>query len=182
MIIEEYTKNFTPEEVKLHELLKDHNESTLYEYVLKRTFYKEPTKEEIDRINDIYEDGVTFTEIEIRDKKLKLKLLNTEEKNTINTLVSDYEKTLTGNNETIKTNIFDHRMLATVALSLKEINGKSILKEADVQITALGSDTGGIIKFLGLLPYVMVKNLYDKYIEFESRIYDIFTYESIRKK
>lgn len=182
MIIEEYIKNFTPEELKLHELLKDQNESVLYEYVLKRTFYKDPTKEEIDKINDIYEEGVTYIDVTIRDKHHKLKLLSTEDKSIINKLMSEYEKSLTGNEESIKARIFDQKILTTIALSLKEIGGKPILNEADIQITALGDDTAGIIKFLSLLPYVMIKSLYDKYIEFESRIYDIFSYESIRKK
>ena len=188
MIIEEYVKNFTPKELSLHELVKDFDESTLYEYVLKRSFYKEPSKEEIDKINDIYEDGVTYIEVSIRDKKHKLKLLNYEDKNTLNSLVSSYEKTLIGTDESTKSKLMDYKILITVALSLKEINGKSILSEADAQIEGVRKmgivdyESEGIIKFLGLLPYVMIKLLFDKYVEFETRIYDIFSYESIRKK
>ena len=50
-MIQEAEKNFTMDEALLHDKLKDINEDTLLNYVVKRQIGKDISKEEITQIN-----------------------------------------------------------------------------------------------------------------------------------
>lgn len=184
MLIEEALKDLSPEELVIHEKLKNTDEDVLFQYILKRDLYKEATKEEIDHINDIYEGGTTIFEANIFGKKHQFKLLVQKEKNEINQLIDklfntkDTEQKYYSEDQK-NTAILSYRVLATVAASVLFINNELI---ADI-VSKEGEPTlENKIKFFENITGSLIQTLYDKYTQFESRIYTLFQYESMRKK
>lgn len=186
MIVEEAVNNLTPAELEIHSKLKDINEDLLLEYVLKRNFYKEPTKEEIDAINDIYENGETEFTVTINNKPNKLKLLSQVEKNSINLFI---DKEFNGpealrkfaSEEMRKQAMLDLTIVATVAVSAISMSDSVIELDAAKLISQHGK-VAGKTYFVEALPMPLIKTLYDRYTDFERRIFDIMQYDSVRKK
>lgn len=186
MIVEEALNNLTPAELEIHTKLKDVNEDLLLEYVLKRTFYKEPTKEEIDAINDIYENGETEFTVTINNKLNKLKLLSQVEKNSINLFIdnefnSSFPLRKFGSEEMRKIAIADLTVVATVAVAAISMSDSTIENDAGKLIAQHGK-VAGKTYFVEALPMPLIKTLYDRYMDFERRIFDIMQYDSVRKK
>lgn len=186
-MIEEAIKNFSKDELDIHNKLKDINEDLLFQYVLKRQFYKDPTKQEIDCINDIYEDGLTYFDVSINNKVNKFKLLSQFEKNDINLLVdkefnSKSTKRSFVSEEFKNQAIMEFRVVATVAAAIISMSDSIIENEAESLIKAHGSVLAGKTYWLEALPMPLLRTLYDRYMDFENRIFDIFQYETVRKK
>lgn len=184
MLIEEAIKDLSKEELALHEKLKNTDEDLLLQYILKRDLYREITKEEIDHINNIYEGGTTIFEINIFGKKHQLKLLTQKEKNEINMLIDSLFNNKESENkyfsEDQKSNaILAYKVLATVASSVIFINNEYI---KDI-VSKEGEPTlENKVKFFENITGSLIQTLYDKYTQFESRIYSLFQYESMKKK
>lgn len=186
MIVEEALNNLTPAELEIHTKLQDVNEDLLLEYILKRTFYKEPTKEEIDAINDIYENGETEFTVTINNKPNKFKLLSQAEKNSINSFI---DAEFNGSSALRKFQTEDMRKLAmsdltivaTVAVASISMSDSVIESDAGKLIAQYGK-VAGKTYFVEALPMPLIKTLYDRYMDFERRIFDIMQYDSVRKK
>ena len=194
MILEEALKNFSAEEKEIHELVKDKSIETVFGYVLKSQFYQEPTKEEIDAINDMYENGITFKTIKIREKVHTFRLLTGEDKRLVKELI-DIEfngpnKSKNFTNEDLKQEVIrEVELIYTLAQSLDKIGEEVIEQEAMVYLQSFKGDRLKKIDMLKAkamllekLPFAMLKTLHDRYTEWENRIFDLLQYESILKK
>jgi hypothetical protein len=189
MIIKEAEKNFSKEEQRLHSILGNEDESMLMGYILKRNFYKEPTKEEIDAINDIYADGTTYFNCEIQGKVNKLRLLTQKDYADIKAFVDDEFSKGTPpkrnilNEEDRKQAKQDLTLTATVAAAAVSMSDSIIEIDAAPYLQTCNNNVlASKVYFLENLPSIVIRTLYDRYNEFENRIYDIFQYESVKKK
>lgn len=193
MLIDEAIQELTEHEKKIHEQLKTMDEKSIMEYAIKRSFYQEPTQEEVGYINDIYEGGSTIFEVDILSlgKTHKMRLLSQKEKNQINQLADKrFNKPTKGEDpsffseEAKSVAITEFKLIATVAYSLVEVNGdpfsNDVAKHFKTVPDAITAEQK--IEYCELLPTALLRTLYDRYMEIEQRLFTIFQYESIRKK
>lgn len=190
-ILEEALKNFTKEELEINDILKDKDQDLVFGYVLKAQFYKEPTKEEIDAINDIYEDGSTTHVIDINGKKHMFRMIKDEDKRNIKLIIDqEFFGDRKINNEDLRQELVkESNILHTVAASLERIDIENINDLAIPLVSTLPTKMSkelDILRakalWLGKLPTPIIRSLYDRYTEWESRIFDLIQYESIKKK
>lgn len=195
--IKESIENLTPEEQLLDERLKDVDPKDLIIFALKKQKIEEPTKEEIEHINRIYEEGSTTFNIDLFGRSHSLKLLSQREKNNVNALVDQEftfdkkkgsELILEGLDrnfqdfEERKIAKMEFRMVAHVAAAIVIINGQPIDLETSKALSKGNPTLRDRAIFIEMLPSALIKSLYDEYVKFEDRIFTIFQYESVRKK
>lgn len=183
-ILPEALENFTKEELALHNQLKEIDEMTLTNYVLKRAMYKDVDKTEMDHLNDIYESGSTEFKFKILTKDHTLKLLTQKEKSDVNKFVDNLlngpDKEVYFTEEERKLAGTSYRATALVALAtiaLEDTTIKSVI-ERDKLVDSLETR----YRLFNAMSPIIIQTLYDKYNEFESRMYNIFQAESVRKK
>jgi len=187
MIIEEALENLTESELEIHEKVKDVDESALFDYISKRLFYKEPSESELNTINDLYERGTTSFNIKIQNKDHRLKLLSQFDKSQINELVDKEFNGPTAKRRFTADDLknqamIEFKMVAIVAAATEKIDDSTMVEDASSVITKVKSEILGKTYYMERLPMPLIKTLYDRYIEFENRIFDIFSFESVKKK
>lgn len=190
-LIEEAKTEFTEKQDQIHKLLEKFNENEIMDYAIKRMAYEEVTASEMDSINDIYEQGTTtfLVNIPSLQKTHKLRILSQKEKTMVTKLADKKFNSEAGKkeyfSEDLKYNaITEFKVIATLAYALLEVNGDRF--DADVaarfkkQPNELTIEDK--IEYCELLPAPIISTLYNRYLDFEGRIFSIFQYESIRKK
>jgi len=177
-MIEEALKNLNDSEQKLHEVLKDTPTNDIVTYGYKRMLYNDPTDEDITLINQIYEQGTCFIDFDFFDKKHTMKLLTSEDKDQINVFLKQFIPAESSGFDSIE--LENKRAIATVALSLTHIDGKSM---TELLLDFNGEDViENRFKFINKLNSALIKSLHDKYLDTEARILMLFQFESVRKK
>lgn len=190
-LIEEALPEFTEIEKKIHDVCKDFSESDVINYAIKRLGYEQISASEMHNINDIYEQGTTTFDVDIPSlqKTHKLRILSQKEKTLVNKMADNKFNSVEGKkeyfSEDLKMNaVTEFKIVATLAYSLIEVNGDKFdvdvaarFKKQPNQLTIQDK-----IEYCELLPSPIISTLYNRYLEFEGRIYSIFQYESMRKK
>ena len=187
-LIEESLEKFTEEEKLLHKRLEKEDPQFILDYVLKRMKYEEISKEEIEHINTIYERGTTSFEIKAFDKLHRLKLLSQKEKGAIALILDkkfnvakDGEKLFKDDNNK-RWAESEFRIIGTVALALEYIADEEFDKTVGNHFTTPNPTPDQKIEFIENWPVGLIRMLYDRYMDFEERIFNIFQFESVRKK
>lgn len=190
-LIEDAKLEFTEKQAQIHNLIKDFDENDVMDYAIKRSAYEQVTAEEIDHINDIYEQGTTTFEIKIPtlQKTHKLRILSQKEKAMISKMAdkkfnSPEAKKEYFSDEIKYSAITEFKVIATLAYALLEVNGDrfdiDVSKRARKQPNDLTIEDK--IEYCELLPAPIISTLYNRYIDFEGRLFSVFQYESVRKK
>jgi len=186
-MIPEAMEQLTQEEKELHEKVKDISDSVFYDYFIKRIRFKDITKEEIEHLNRIYESGTTEFDFMIFGKPHRMRLLKQKEKTEINRLVDNLfnakevdPKYKYFNEDEKNVAMQALRILAVVALATVSLEGdlvSDILKEKNAPDVLLNR-----IALFEEMNNSVIQMLFNKYNEFENRIFTLFEFESIRKK
>lgn len=185
-MIQEALDQLTQDEKVIHEKLKDVSDDTFLSYFLKRALYKEPTQEEIAHINNIYEFGSTEFEFKLFNKPHKMKLLSQREKTEISKLIdnsfnaSKPEERYKYFSEDQKQEAMNSlKVVATVALATISLENDLVsktIKDRGAQDT-LRERTN----LFSEMNNTIIQMLYNKYTEFENRLFTLFDFESVRK-
>jgi hypothetical protein len=186
-MIPEAIEQLTQEERDLYEKTKDISDTVFYDYFVKRMQFKNITKEEVDHLNRIYEAGTTEFEFMMFGKPHKMRLLKQKEKTEINHTVDNLfnakevePKYKYFNEDEKNTAMQATRILAVVSLATISLEGdliSDILKDKNAPDVLLNR-----IGLFEEMNNTVIQTLFNKYNEFENRIFTLFEFESIRKK
>jgi hypothetical protein len=190
-LIPEAIEHLTGQEKELHEKLKDIKDTDIYEYLLKRMQFSEITKEEIDHLNKIYESGTTEFSFMIYGKPHTMRLLKQKEKTEINRVIDNLfnrPSDKKDDNEKYKYYNEDEKSLAMQAFRILAIVSMATVSLENDRIDLILKEKGApdvLLNRVGLFEEMnntIIQMLFNKYNEFENRIYTLFDFESVRKK
>jgi hypothetical protein len=171
--------------------LKDIKDTDIYEYLLKRMQFSEITKEEIDHLNKIYESGTTEFSFMIYGKPHTMRLLKQKEKTEINRVIDNLfnrPSDKKDDNEKYKYYNEDEKSLAMQAFRILAIVSMATVSLENDRIDLILKEKGApdvLLNRVGLFEEMnntIIQMLFNKYNEFENRIYTLFDFESVRKK
>lgn len=186
-MIPEALEQLTQEEKELHEKIKDVDDRTLSDYFMKRMQFKDITKEEIEHLNHIYESGTTEFDFMMFGKPHKMRLLKQKEKSEINRVIDNL---FNAKEVDLKYKYFneDEKNVAMQAMRiLAVVSMATVSLEGDFVATILANKNADdvLLNRISLFEEMnnsVIQMLFNKYTEFENRIFTLFDFESIRKK
>ena len=187
-IIPEALDRFTDEEKELNDLIGTVDDQVLTNYLLKRQLFAEMTKKEQDHINDIYEQGTTHFSVNLHDHEIQMKLLTNKDRSAIDreidTIFYGDKKSKYNSNDLQDNAIAQYRILATIASAIVTFDGETwdVMFKENMPNSAIEDSIFNKVSMLESMSPALTSSIFEKYSDFEARIYGLFQFESIRKK